>query len=98
MAPLTGVEIVEQGEPYTAESVQMLCLSCVLPACDETNRNCLIWIARRRDHVLHRQLYFEEWLAAGGEKRVERRKQLKRESDRRRRARQKENECQKSSH
>ena len=48
------VELVMKREPYTAESVQHLCVECVLADCDERDKKCLIRIARCRDPRLPR--------------------------------------------
>ena len=78
---LVGVDVVKRGEPYTAESVQMLCLNCPLPDCNEESRNCLIQIARRRDARLNRAIIYNDMLA--DPEYAERRKEQKRVAARR---------------
>lgn len=78
------IEIVEAGEPYTADSVQMLCLKCTIAAnCDEENRACLIRVARRRDKKLDHTYYYREHVAEFDEEKAKRRALQKSEAARR---------------
>ena len=70
-------------ETATIETVDLLCFNCPLAGCDEENAGCLIRIARRLNPKLGRQIRYREWVANNSE----RRRELTRQSDARRKAR-----------
>ena len=80
---IKNIKLVEQGEPYTAETVEMLCLNCPLADCNEEDSNCLIKIARRRDRRLGHALYYRDLVASYDKNQVARRAEQKREAARR---------------
>jgi hypothetical protein len=58
------------GELVTIDNVDMLCLGCTLPDCDEESRECLIRIAKRNDPKLRNQINYRNWLAENYERKV----------------------------
>jgi hypothetical protein len=63
MMPKTLLEIIEAGEPYTVDSINMLCLQCPLSECDESKHSCLVKMALRRNKKLQATVYLNNWLA-----------------------------------
>lgn len=68
-----GVEVVREGEPWTKETVERLCMRCPLADCADESPRCLIRIARRRDQGLDQSMYFDEWAAGDSEGSIRRR-------------------------